>query len=155
MAQAHALSPLVRPSPREPLVEAKQSLPSRLDAVSPFIDRLMRFVAIFRGTDDSEVDIEIAVREAILNAVIHGNGEAPEKRVHVTCRCTVDGEISITIRDEGKGFDSNTVPDPTASENLLSPHGRGIYLMRSLMDEVSFEQGGTVVYMRKKPNPDR
>jgi len=111
----------------------------------------MRFVAMFRGADDSEVDIEIALREAILNAVIHGNAEAPEKRVYVTCRCTIDGEVSITIRDEGQGFDFDTVPDPTTSDNLLSTQGRGIYLMKALMDEVSFEEGGTVVHMRKDP----
>ena len=106
---------------------------------------------MFRGADDSEVDIEIALREAILNAVIHGNAEAPEKRVYVTCRCTIDGEVSITIRDEGQGFDFDTVPDPTTSDNLLSTQGRGIYLMKALMDEVSFEEGGTVVHMRKDP----
>jgi len=133
-------------------VESKQSLPSQLQAVSPFIDRLMRFVAMFRVTDGSEVDIEVALREAILNAVIHGNAEAPEKHVYVTCRCTIDGEVSITIRDEGQGFDIDAVPDPTTSENLLSTHGRGILLMKALMDEVSFEEGGIVVHMRKKPS---
>jgi serine/threonine-protein kinase RsbW len=151
MAQTHSCASPVRTSHREPFVESKQSLPSQIHAVSPFVDWLMRFVAMFRSADDSEVDIEIALREAILNAVIHGNAEAPEKRVDVTCRCTIDGEISITIRDEGKGFDIDAVPDPTTSENLLSPHGRGIYLMKALMDEVSFEEGGTVVHMRKKP----
>ena len=98
------------------------------------------------------VDIEIALREAIVNAVIHGNAEAAEKRVCVSCGCTIDGEISITVRDEGQGFDVDEVPDPTTPENRLSTHGRGINLMQILMDEVSFEQGGTVVHMRKKAN---
>jgi serine/threonine-protein kinase RsbW len=57
--------------------------------------------------------------------------------------------VSIIIKDEGKGFDPNKVPDPTASVNLESEHGRGIYLMRKLMDEVHFEQGGAEVHMRK------
>src|SRR5271167_1001341 len=126
MAQTDSCVLRLPTSHRKPFVESKQSLPSQLHAVSPFIDRLMRFVAMFRGADDSEVDIEIALREAILNAVIHGNAEAPEKRVYVTCRCTIDGEVSITIRDEGKGFDIDAVLDPTTSESLLSPHGRGI-----------------------------
>jgi serine/threonine-protein kinase RsbW len=152
MAQTHTCASRLPTSQRKPFVESKQSLPSQLPAVSPFIDRLMRFVAMFRRADDSEVDIEIALREAILNAVIHGNAEAPAKRVYVTCRCTIDGEVSITIRDEGQGFDIDAVSDPTTSDNLLSTHGRGIYLVKALMDEVSFEEGGTVVHMRKKPN---
>ncbi len=151
MAQTHTCAPRLPTSQRKPFVESKQFLPSQLHAVSPFIDRLMGFVAMFRGAHDSEVDIEIALREAILNAVIHGNAEAPAKRVYVTCRCAIDGEVSITIRDEGKGFDIGAVRDPTTPENLLSTHGRGIYLMKTLMDEVSFEDGGTVVHMRKKP----
>jgi anti-sigma regulatory factor (Ser/Thr protein kinase) len=64
----------------------------------------------------------------------------------------MDGEVSITVRDEGKGFDSNTVPDPTFRENLLFTHGRGIYLMKALMDKVFFEENGAVVRMRKKSN---
>src|SRR5207253_7017267 len=59
-------------------------------------------------------------------------------------RCYMDGEVSITVRDEGKGFDSNTVEDPTSHENLLFTHGRGIYLMKTLMDEVLFEENGSV-----------
>jgi serine/threonine-protein kinase RsbW len=74
------------------------------------------------------------------------------RRVYVACRCTADGEVSITVQDEGSGFESGTVPDPTDPENRLVTHGRGIYLMRMSMDEVCFEQGGAVVYMRKKPN---
>ena len=152
MAQTHTLAPLVRTPPREPFVAWEQFLSSQLDAVSPFVDRLMSFVVMLRGADRSERDIGIALREAILNAVIHGNAEAAEKRVYVICRCTIDGEISITVRDEGQGFDIDAGPDPTTVENRLSTHGRGIYLMKALMDEVSFERGGTVVHMRKKAN---
>jgi len=65
---------------------------------------------------------------------------------------TVDGEVSITVRDEGHGFNSETIPDPTSPENRMFTHGRGIYLMKTLMDEVSFEEGGAVVMMRKKSN---
>jgi serine/threonine-protein kinase RsbW len=88
--------------------------------------------------------------------VIHGNGndDDPCKSVYVTCRCYMDGEVSITVRDQGRGFDSNAVLDPTLLENLLFTHGRGIYLMKTLMDEVSFEEGGSVVQMRKNSNFD-
>jgi serine/threonine-protein kinase RsbW len=64
----------------------------------------------------------------------------------------VGGEVSITVRDQGKGFDSSALLNPTFRENLLLTHGRGIYLMKTLMDEVSFEEGGAVVMMRKNSN---
>jgi serine/threonine-protein kinase RsbW len=112
----------------------------------------MRFIVNFRSADGSETDIEMALHEALANAVIHGNGENSGRRVYVECRCYMDGEVSITVRDEGRGFDSSAVLDPTFLENLLFTHGRGIYLMKTLMDEVSFEEGGAVVMMRKKSN---
>ena len=92
--------------------------------------------------------IETAVREALANAIIHGNRQDPHKSVYVNMSCK-GGEISITVRDEGQGFDASAVADPTAQEKLKLNHGRGIYLMRALMDEVSFDQNGTVVRMRK------
>ena len=96
------------------------------------------------------MDIEIALREALANAAIHGNHEDPRKHVHVRCRCKADEDVSIVVQDEGQGFDPNAVPDPTSPETIESRHGRGIYLMKSLMDEVHFDPSGTVVYMRKK-----
>ena len=93
-------------------------------------------------------DVEIALREALANAIIHGNHEDRRKYVHVTCLCEPD-EVSIAVKDEGKGFDVNNVPDPTALENIGSVHGRGILVMKALMDEVRFEEGGAVVRMRK------
>ena len=92
------------------------------------------------------------MHEALANAVVHGNQMDPNKLVCVACRCYPDGEVSITIRDQGQGFDSSSIPDPTATENQLSAHGRGIYLMQASMDEVDFDEGGVVVFMRKKPN---
>jgi serine/threonine-protein kinase RsbW len=135
-----------------PAVELHQSFPSEIQAISPFVNHLMLFIAKSRKRDGTEIDIEIALREALANAIVHGNLENPRKRVHVTCRCTSSGEVSITVQDEGQGFESGTVPDPTAPENRLRPSGRGIYLMKTLMDNVLFEQGGTVVHMLKKFN---
>ena len=99
------------------------------------------------------MDIEMALREALANAVIHGNHEDPHKRIYVTCRCQMDGEVSITVRDEGDGFNSPAVPDPTDPHRRLLSNGRGIYLMRALMDEVFFEEHGNVVHMQKRLHP--
>ena len=152
MAHTQSLSLLPRNGHSAPFVELRQSLPSKVAVISPFTEQLMRFILNFRMADGSETDIEMALREALANAVIHGNGDNSCKSVYVTCRCYMDGEVAITVRDEGKGFDSSTVPDPTFPENLLFTHGRGIYLMKTLMDEVSFEEGGAVVRMRKNSN---
>src|SRR5579864_835684 len=152
MAHTQSLSLLPRNGHSVPFVELRQSLPSKVAAISPFTEQLMLFILNFRMADGSEIDIEMALREALANAAIHGNGDDSRKSVYVTCRCYMDGEVSVTVRDEGKGFDSSTVLDPTALENLMFTHGRGIYLMKTLMDEVSFEEGGAVVIMRKKSN---
>lgn len=152
MAHTQSLSLLPRNGHSVPFVELRQSLPSKVAAISPFTEQLMRFILNFRMADGSEIDIEMALLEALANAVIHGNGDDSRKSIYVTCRCYMDGEVSVTVRDEGKGFDSSTVLDPTALENLMFTHGRGIYLMKTLMDEVSFEEGGAVVIMRKKSN---
>ena len=133
-----------------PFVELRQSLPSQVAIISPFVDQLMRFIARFRTGDGSELDIEIALRESLANAIVHGNQESLRKRVYVTCRCTTDGEISITVEDEGQGFESEAVMDPTTQENRILTCGRGIYLMKTCMDEVRFERAGAVVHMQKK-----
>lgn len=150
--QSQALACQGHGSESGPYVELRQSFPSQVEAISPFLDQLMRCFKWFRDEDGTKVDLEIAVREALTNAVVHGNHEDPNKRVFVTSRCSEDGEVSITVCDEGQGFDNRAVPDPTAPENVLPSHGRGIYLMQKLMDEVTFEQNGTVLKMRKRPN---
>jgi serine/threonine-protein kinase RsbW len=149
MAQAHTLTRVPCRSDDFPFVELRQSLASQIDAISPFVGQLMSFITRCRNKDGSETDIEMALIEALENAVVHGNCEAPHKRVHVTCRCNAEGEVSITVQDEGQGFDTGTLPDP---ENQLRTSGRGIYLMNALMDEVCFEKGGAVVHMLKKSN---
>ena len=132
--------------------EIKEVLPSQIRAILPFVDRLVLalrpFIEKSKAAVGAEEDVETAVREALANAVIHGNRQDPHKSVYVNIVCK-DGEISITVRDEGRGFDASAVADPTAQEKLKLNHGRGIYLMRALMDEVSFDRNGTVVRMRK------
>src|SRR5216684_7652305 len=150
MSQRHTIrvpAPL-RSHPSGPHIRLELSLRSQVGAISPFVDTLMHLIRKCKWVSGNEEDVEIALREALANAVIYGNHEDPGKQVYVGCRGGTD-EVSIVVRDEGQGFDPDNVPDPTASENIKSAHGRGIYLMKTLMDEVRFERGGTVVYMRK------
>ena len=131
-----------------PCIELERSLPSEVAAISPFVDKLMRLIRKSGCADEAESDIEIALREALANAIIHGNYENPRKHVYVRFRCDPD-EVSFAVKDEGRGFDLNKIADPTAPENTGAVHGRGIYVMKALMDEVRFEEGGVVVHMRK------
>jgi serine/threonine-protein kinase RsbW len=135
-----------------PFIELRNSLPSDVDIISPFVDQLMQFISRYREVDGNNFEIEVALREALVNAIVHGNQEDPHKRVYVKCRCTTDGKVSITVEDEGNGFEHDAVPDPTSHGNRLRTNGRGIYLIRTVMDEVVFEQGGSVVHMRKRAN---
>ena len=131
-----------------PCIELERSLPSEVAAISPFVDKLMLLIRKCGCVPEGESDVEIALREALANAIVHGNHENPRKHVYVRCHCEPD-EVSIAVQDEGRGFDINKLADPTGPENIGSVHGRGIYLMKALMDEVRFEEGGVVVRMRK------
>jgi len=133
-----------------PLFHIEQSMRSEVAAISPFVDKLMVLIKKCRCVAGNEVDVEISLREALANSVVHGNHEDPRKNVYVDCRCMPNEEVSIVVRDEGAGFSSTELSDPTSLEQLQSTHGRGIYLMKALMDEVHFERGGTIVRMRKK-----
>ena len=98
-----------------------------------------------------EIEVELALAEALSNAVVHGNCVDPDKWVHVRCSCDPDKGVSIVVRDQGEGFDPRRVPDATTPRGIRSVHGRGILIMQSCMDEVSFEKGGTEVRMCKDP----
>jgi anti-sigma regulatory factor (Ser/Thr protein kinase) len=131
-----------------PCLELERSLPSEVGAISPFVDSLMLLFRKCGCVPEGESGVEIALREALANAIVHGNHENPRKHVYVRFRCEPD-EVSFAVKDEGRGFDLKKLADPTAPENIEAVHGRGIYLMKALMDEVRFEEGGVVVHMRK------
>ncbi len=92
--------------------------------------------------DDEIMQISMAVREGAVNAVLHGNGYAPDKKVMLAFERTGD-DLVITIRDQGKGMDLGKIPNPLAPENLLKTSGRGIFLMRSFMDVVEIRPTAT------------
>jgi len=142
-------SALVKPPSGAPL-EVHTWLRSETSLISPFADWLMSLIArsgCVRGTEEF---VELALREAVANAILHGNRMDARKLVHVRCCCEGAKGVFIVIRDQGSGFDPNHVPDPLAVENLDAEHGRGIHLMKLAMDEVSFERGGTEVHIRKE-----
>jgi serine/threonine-protein kinase RsbW len=131
-------------------LEIEARMPSEVKAISPLVDQLIRLIEESQLTPGDELHIELAVREAVQNAVVHGNRLDLSKLVRLRCRCEAGKGVSIIVKDEGQGFDPEAVPDPLAPENLGAEHGRGILLMKFWMDEVSFEKGGTEVHMRKR-----
>ena len=128
---------------------------SEVGLISPLVDWLMSLIAGSRWVLGEEEFVELALREALSNAMLHGNRLDARKLVHVRCCCECGKGVLIVVRDQGHGFDPNGVPDPLAFENLNSEHGRGIHLMKLAMDEVSFERHGTEVRMRKASGPKR
>ena len=133
---------------------AEQTVSYTLDSTLETIDNAEQAagkIATEAGFGDDEVmQISMAVREAAINAVLHGNAYDPGKKVSLNFEKTPK-DLVITIRDQGKGLDLSKIPDPLAPENLLKTSGRGIFLIRSFMDEVQIHpsQTGTEIKLIK------
>ena len=94
--------------------------------------------------EDHYGNILIALTEAVNNAIHHGNALDPSKKTFVSCG-RLDNTLKFVVKDEGTGFDFDNLPDPTDPENIEKPNGRGIFLMKNLADEISFEDDGRIV----------
>ena len=128
------------------------SLPSRIDTVATAAALVAEFLSRSGITEDAAFGIDMAVREAVTNAVVHGNRKDENKTVDVTLKSSPYA-VEISVHDQGAGFNPEDVPDPTAEENILKASGRGIFFMRSFMDEVNWlirPGGGTTVRMLKR-----
>lgn len=110
-------------------------LDSTLDSVNEAEQKASQLAAESGLDEDTVQRVEMAVREAAVNAVYHGNAYDPNKKMTFGLERTPESLI-ITVADEGEGLEESEIPDPLSPENLLKPHGRGIFLMRSFMDEV-------------------
>lgn len=119
------------------------------NAISGVVDGVMQVAREMKCAGGNEFHVELALREALANAIVHGCNNDPTKKVECCVVCTESSDIMIVVRDPGEGFAVNAVPSPLAVENLESTHGRGIYLINQVMDEVSFERNGAEIRMRK------
>ena len=114
------------------------------DAVEKVVARCHRIIELERRASRVRMNLRVALAEALSNAMLYGNGADRSKRVRV--ELTITAQATITrVTDEGPGFDYEGIPDPTTPESLLKPDGRGIFLMRKLLDEVSFNERGNSV----------
>lgn len=128
------------------------ALPSRIEAIEDAADAAAEFVGRSGIGQEAAFGVDMAVREAVTNAILHGNRQDESKVVEIQFKNSAAG-LEITVRDEGRGFNPEGVPDPTDPQNLLKTNGRGILFMRTFMDEVEWSHhpdGGTVVRMVKK-----
>jgi serine/threonine-protein kinase RsbW len=132
-----------------------QVISSRVLEIDLLLDKIMHVAKQLPFTASQEEDIRLAVYEALANAVVHGNASDLQKEVDVACFFESNSceTLVIVVRDEGAGFDPDSIPDPRFGQGKYSSHGRGIYFMRQLMDEVAYFNGGREVELRKRLCP--
>jgi len=127
------------------------TLDSSLDSVNQAEESALQFAKNSGFNEDDVQRISMAVREGVVNAVLHGNQYDPNKKVRVSFENSGDAML-IRIADEGAGLDADNIPDPLTPENLMKTSGRGIFLIRTFMDEVKFKSlnPGTEITLIKR-----
>jgi serine/threonine-protein kinase RsbW len=131
------------------IVRADLTISADVKAIGPAVKQIMGIVGQMDCSEGKEFEIETAIREALANAVVHGCEEDPAKTVQISVSCDESRGMIIVVRDPGPGFDPSQLPSPIVGEQLYAEHGRGIYLINQLMDEVRFRNKGTEIWMRK------
>jgi serine/threonine-protein kinase RsbW len=130
------------------ILKIQKTLEGRIDAIPPFVDEIMKIVESMDCAAGKEREVEIVLMEALANAIQHGCKNDPSKKVEVCVACDEARGLLLIIRDPGKGFDPASIPSPVVGQNLFSTHGRGVFLINQLVDEVHYEKGGTEIHMK-------
>ena len=128
--------------------QLEQRIPSRTQATEPIIDALLEQLEAEQWKSQEVFGIHLAVEEALVNAIKHGNKEDPAKSVRVLVQTSPE-QLRVEIVDEGAGFDPAQVPNPTSPERLNRPHGRGLMLIQSYMTHVEYRGRGNELVMEK------
>ncbi len=131
-------------------------IPNNTSAGQSVQERIIQLLEELRYEERDVFGIRLAIEEALVNAIKHGNQMDPNKTVRITCRVATH-KVRIEIEDQGEGFQPEEVPDPTADENLERPCGRGIMLMRAFMSSIAFNASGNCVILeknRQQPEPE-
>lgn len=123
--------------------------PAAPEAVGGVADAIDQSLIELQVPEQKRLEIGLAVQEALVNAVVHGCKSDPSKEVRCRLQSDPKGRVVITVTDPGPGFSPEVLSDPKRRENLYADHGRGVYLIRQLMDEVSFERRGNEIRMWK------
>lgn len=136
--------------PEKLRLRVRVTLAAERKSVDPVVEQVMQAVREMKCVNGKEDAIELALAEALANAVVHGAKEDPSKVVECLVACDEQRGVLIIVRDPGEGFDPKAIPSCTLGENLYSNHGRGIFLINQLMDEVKFRKNGTEIHMVKR-----
>jgi serine/threonine-protein kinase RsbW len=131
------------------IVRLQVTIPADVKSISPAVDGIMDLVRQMGCAAGKEFAVETALREALANAIVHGCKNDPRKEVQCCVACDESRGLLLIVRDPGEGFDPASLPTPTLGQNIYAEHGRGIFLINQLMDEVRYERGGTEIHMRK------
>ena len=130
------------------ILKLQKKMEARVEAIPPFVEDVMKIVQSMGCAAGKEREVEIALLEALANAVVHGAKNDPSKEIECCVACDESRGLLVIIRDPGEGFDPASVPSPIVGQNLFASHGRGIYMINQLMDEVRYEKGGTEIHMK-------
>jgi serine/threonine-protein kinase RsbW len=131
-------------------LQVRVKLAAERKSVEPVVAQVMETIRHLNCLDGKEDAIELALQEALANAVVHGAKEDPSKVVECLVACDEERGVIIIVRDPGAGFDHEAIPPCTVGENVYSNHGRGIFLINQLMDEVKFRKNGAEIHMVKR-----
>ncbi len=134
----------------ELLLHLDITVAAKLDAVRNLVDRIMLKVMDLGCGRGREDDVRLALEEALMNALVHGCKKNAGKTIQCCVACDHERGMLIIVRDPGPGFDPASVPSPIVGQNIFAEHGRGIFLINQMVDEVCFERGGTEIHMRIK-----
>ena len=126
------------------------TIPGAVASVAPAVERIMEEIQSLECAAGKEFEIELALQEALANAVVHGCEENPAKEIQITVGCDRRRGVLVVVRDPGGGFDPDELPSPVIGEAIFEDHGRGIFLINRLMDEVAFRKRGAEIRMRKR-----
>ena len=131
------------------IVQLDIKLNADINAITPVVEGVLKVVRQMECAAGKEFEIEIALREALANAIVHGAKQDSTKEIQCSVACDETRGMLIVVRDPGEGFDPASLPSPLHGQNVFSEHGRGIYLINTLMDDVRYERGGTEIHMLK------
>jgi serine/threonine-protein kinase RsbW len=124
-------------------------MPAKAASIVAITNAISELLVRFNVPEEKQLEVGLAVQEALTNAVVHGCNNDPSKEIQCRLQRDLQGRIAIIVTDPGPGFSPERLPDPKQGENVYADHGRGVYLIRQLMDEVHFENGGNEIRMWK------
>jgi serine/threonine-protein kinase RsbW len=131
------------------VIQLDEVFPSAVSVIDTVIDKIMGLIGQSHCWDDTE-NLNLVLREAVANAIVHGNHSDSQKSVRICVALQTDCRMLIVVKDAGSGFDPRELPNPVVGQSLFAQHGRGIFLINRLMEDVQFSfDRGTAIYMRR------